>query len=81
LNHFEPVPTALYGVDLLFCALAYTILQTAILARPCANKKLASAVGSDLKGKISLALYCEDESHCHRGMLRSLLVERGAAVA
>src|SRR5450759_5409884 len=56
-NHFAAIPTALYGVDLLLCAIAYTILQTTILAQHGANKRLASAVGSDLKGKISLALY------------------------
>jgi uncharacterized membrane protein len=56
-NHFAAIPTALYGVDLLLCAIAYTILQTTILAQHGANKRLASAVGSDLKGKISMALY------------------------
>lgn len=28
----------------------------------------------------SLGCYCEDETHCHRSMLRSLLLERGAKV-
>ena len=28
----------------------------------------------------SVGCYCEDESHCHRSVLRSLLVERGAKV-
>ncbi|MGO4781749.1 DUF488 family protein, partial [Lysobacter sp. 2RAB21] len=26
----------------------------------------------------SLGCYCEDESHCHRSILRALLAERGA---
>ena len=26
----------------------------------------------------SIGCYCEDESHCHRSLLRALLVERGA---
>jgi uncharacterized protein YeaO (DUF488 family) len=26
----------------------------------------------------SIGCYCEDESHCHRSVLRALLVERGA---
>src|SRR5205809_754202 len=30
-NHFAPVPTALYGCMLLMCAMAWTILQTAII--------------------------------------------------
>jgi uncharacterized protein YeaO (DUF488 family) len=28
----------------------------------------------------SVGCYCEDESHCHRSVLRALLVERGAQV-
>ena len=28
----------------------------------------------------SVGCYCEDEAHCHRSVLRALLVERGAAV-
>ena len=28
----------------------------------------------------SVGCYCEDESHCHRSLLRALLVEAGAAV-
>ena len=31
--------------------------------------------GSDF----SVGCYCEDESHCHRSVLRTLLAERGAA--
>jgi uncharacterized protein YeaO (DUF488 family) len=27
----------------------------------------------------SVGCYCEDESHCHRSVLRKLLAERGAA--
>src|SRR5262245_8435919 len=30
-NHFAPVPTAVYGVVLLMAAIAYTILQAAII--------------------------------------------------
>ena len=28
----------------------------------------------------SIGCYCEDESHCHRSVLRSLLAERGAVI-
>ena len=28
----------------------------------------------------SVGCYCEDESHCHRAVLRALLLERGATV-
>ncbi len=29
-------------------------------------------------GRFALGCYCEDEARCHRGILRSLLAERGA---
>jgi len=56
-SHLAPLPTAVYGVDLFCAAIAYTILQTAITAHQGPSSKLASAVGRDRKGKISLALY------------------------
>jgi len=56
-NHAAPFPTALYGVDLLMAAVAYTILQNAIVARQGPRSSLREAVGSDLKGKISIVLY------------------------
>jgi hypothetical protein len=28
----------------------------------------------------SIGCYCEDEAHCHRSVLRALLVEKGADV-
>lgn len=54
-NHFAPLPTALYGVVLLMCAVSYTFLQSRLVKH--SEGVLADAVGSDLKGKISLALY------------------------
>lgn len=56
-NHFAPLPTAVYGGVLLMSAVAFTILQQAIVRGDGENSRLASAVGSDVKGKISLALY------------------------
>jgi len=56
-NHFAPLPTAIYGAVLLMAALAYTILQTCIIELHGKDSKLAMAVGNDVKGKISLALY------------------------
>jgi uncharacterized membrane protein len=50
------VPTAVYGVVLLSAAMAYTILVWTLLARG-ANPRLAKAIGRDLKGKLSIALY------------------------
>jgi uncharacterized membrane protein len=57
-NHFEPLPTAVYGVVLLMCAISYTLLQGKLTKHSQGeNALLAEAVGSDIKGKISLALY------------------------
>jgi len=56
-NHFDPVPTALYGGVLLCAALSYTILLRTILACEGPHSKLAEAIGNDLKGYLSLALY------------------------
>ena len=56
-NHYAPVPTAAYGVILVMSAVSYTLLQKAILLHHGPESKLAKAVGSDGKGKLSLALY------------------------
>ena len=56
-NHFAPAPTALYGVPLLMAAIAYMLLQRAILRHQGNRSLLAVAVGSDFKGKLSPVLY------------------------
>ena len=56
-NHFASAPTALYGVVLLMAALAYYILQQAILRKQGPGSLLAVAVGRDLKGKLSPVIY------------------------
>jgi len=56
-NHFTPLPTAVYGGVLLLAAIAYTILQFAIMEHQGPESKLKAAVGRDRKGKLSMALY------------------------
>jgi uncharacterized membrane protein len=56
-NQFAPVPTAAYGVALLMPALAWHGLQLAIIRGRHDERMLAQAIGRDLKGKISPALY------------------------
>ena len=56
-DHHLPLPAAAYGVVMLFSAIAYVILQTTLLRDTGHNQALARAIGSDTKGKISLALY------------------------
>jgi uncharacterized membrane protein len=56
-NHFAATPVALYGVVLLMAAVAYWILQRAIIASQGSNSLLAKAVGRDIKGKLSPLIY------------------------
>ena len=56
-NHFAPNTVAIYGLALLMCAIAYTILVRALLAIHSGDTAFAKAIGSDVKGKISLAAY------------------------
>lgn len=56
-NHLAALPTAVYGVVLLLAAVAYTILQTLIIAQQGEQSKLKDAVGKDTKGKLSMLFY------------------------
>jgi uncharacterized membrane protein len=56
-NHFTKLPTAVYGIDLLFSAIAYFILQGSIIHQQGKNSILARAIGDDFKGRISPWLY------------------------
>src|SRR5262249_6313793 len=56
-NQFAAAPTAVYGLGMLFAALAYLILQRAIIAQQGGGSLLSEAVGRDFKGKLSPALY------------------------
>jgi TMEM175 potassium channel family protein len=56
-NPSAPMPTAVYGVMLLMPAIAYVLLQWAIIHRHGKRSVLAEALGADLKGKLSPILY------------------------
>ena len=56
-NHDDALPTAVYGLVLLLAGIAYVILQGTIIAGQGKDSPLAAAVGRDLKGKASAALY------------------------
>lgn len=71
-NDFAVVPTAVYGVNLLLAAIAYFILQTAIIAEQGPGSRLAEALGGDLKGKISPVLYIAGVSLAFLGTWISL---------
>ena len=56
-NHIAATPTAVYGFVLLMAAIAYYVLQRAIIAKQGHESLLALAIGKDWKGKLSPVLY------------------------
>lgn len=56
-NLSAPVPTAIYGAVLLMPAIAYHLLQRAIIRKQGSRSVLAEALGRDIKGKISPIFY------------------------
>ncbi len=54
---FAAGPVALYGVVLLLAAVAYFILTRTLIALHGRDSVLATAVGKDFKGKLSVVLY------------------------
>jgi uncharacterized membrane protein len=56
-NHLAAIPTAVYGFVLLMAAIAYYVLQRAIIGKQGRESLLALAIGKDWKGKLSPALY------------------------
>jgi uncharacterized membrane protein len=55
--HPPELPTAVYGFVLLMAAIAYYILQSAIIRKEGRHAMLAAAIGADWKGKLSPVLY------------------------
>ena len=56
-NHFAAWPVALYGVVLLMAGTAYYILTRALIRHHGNASTIATALGADFKGKISLVIY------------------------
>jgi uncharacterized membrane protein len=56
-NRLSTAPVALYGGVLIMNAIAYTILMTMLIRHEGPESALAQAMGRDLKGKLSLAIY------------------------
>ncbi len=54
---FAAWPVALYGVILLLAAVAYFLLVRALIVHHGRDSALATAVGRDFKGKVSVVLY------------------------
>ena len=56
-TRYAAVPTALYGVGLLMAGVAYYILSRTIIAGDGKHSLLGKALGRDIKGIASMALY------------------------
>jgi uncharacterized protein YeaO (DUF488 family) len=53
---------------------------TAEMAQPAARHDLALLAALSRSANFSVGCYCEHEEHCHRSVLRGLLVAAGAMV-
>lgn len=56
-NHFAQLPVIVYGFVLLMSAIAYYILTRALIKLHGKKTALATAIGTDTKGKISVVIY------------------------
>jgi uncharacterized protein YeaO (DUF488 family) len=50
------------------------------LKRPMEQRLLALLAALSTRTSLSVGCYCEDESRCHRSLLRDMLIEQGAIV-
>jgi len=50
------------------------------MKQPAAEHDLALLAALSHSADFSVGCYCEDESHCHRSILKQLLIEHGARV-
>jgi len=73
-NHFGPVPSAVYGVVLMACAMSWFVLQTLIVRAQGEDGLLKRALGSDWKGKLSPLLYLAGivSSFCVPGLAQAI---------
>jgi uncharacterized membrane protein len=56
-NNFAALPAALYGLVLLFAAIAYFVLARTLVSLHGKHSVIATALGADFKGKISMVIY------------------------
>src|SRR5215470_5394495 len=57
---------------------SYSKRYRAEMKKPAAERLLSLLANLSRQANFSVGCYCEDESHCHRSLLKQLLVERGA---
>ena len=51
------------------------------MAAPDCSHALELLAALSQQSNFSVGCYCEDETHCHRTVLRELLAEKGAKIA
>ena len=61
--------------------LGFTRKYRAEVATPDSSHAIALLAALSHQTDFSVGCYCEDEAHCHRSVLRELLLEKGAKVA
>jgi uncharacterized membrane protein len=67
-SRLSHTPLFIYGLNLLFNAAAYYVLQTLVIRQEGVDSPIRRAIGRDLKGKISPVLYLV-------GMLSTLVID------
>ncbi len=50
------------------------------MSEPAAQRLIALLAALSASANFSIGCYCEDASHCHRSLLKALLLEAGAQV-
>lgn len=56
-NHFAQWPVIWYGVVLIMCGIAYSILVKVLIRHHGEDSFLARAFGTDVKGQVSVSIY------------------------
>ena len=51
------------------------------MREPAAERLIALLAALSSRADFAVGCYCEDERHCHRSLLRELLIEHGARIA
>lgn len=59
---------------------AYARRYRGEMREPAAQRLLAVLAALSTRTNLSVGCYCEDESHCHRSLLKQLLIEKGARI-
>jgi uncharacterized protein YeaO (DUF488 family) len=57
---------------------SYSRRYRAEMKQPATVRLISLLAALSRRTDLSIGCYCEDESHCHRSLLRQLLIERGA---